>query len=157
MSDDFQWRQDVLAKLNEAGELYNKSLTSGQVSVWIRALTGRSTESIEQAFDAHYQTSKYMPKPAEICKIIQSNHLASVEQPHDVNPQWIPAPEHISTAYRVYLKAAYGFDFLGDQSPMSLEKALEIVNKHMAERGRWLDIEPDFRLSGYETINEKAA
>ena len=154
---DFQWRQTVLHKLDEVAEFFGKTLSSRQISVWLSALAHHSAESITKGFDLHFQTGKYMPKPAEIIDLMrQEVHTHNPRYQQTEAPDWNPGPEHISTAYRLYLREVHSMVFpkpnetrvmVNKQNQgMTFDEAVVIVNRHMYQRDRHYDIENIYQL-----------
>lgn len=69
-----QRQRTLLATLTGVYGFYEKELTEFHFAVWQRALAEYDLEAITSAFDAHMmdpESGKWLPKPADIAKLLQ--------------------------------------------------------------------------------------
>jgi len=145
-------RDDVLHKLGQVYEFYDKKPTNSHVQFWLNALNGYRPDEILAGFDQHIARGKYMPKPVEIITIMDEQRSLRRARGTAAESHGQQTPE-IAQAWITYMRFAFGMSLgaraLPDAPAMPLEQALEIVNREAAKYDRPDSILPEHRIESY--------
>lgn len=146
-------RDELNARLQEASEIYTKKITPGYVRVWVNTLSGQSNTDVMAAFDEHFRSGKYMPKPSDILAIIGTKkELRSDKYQKPENFATTDCDPLIAKAWSIYMKLAFDWNVPGHKAKedeMDMDTVLDIVNREASKHGRPDALLPEHRMQEY--------
>jgi hypothetical protein len=125
---------DLKYSLGELLKLYGKVLETTAEKFWIAALSDKPLPLILKAFREYSKTGKYAPKPVDILELIAL--LKVTHRRDEAPPVRKPCNPEIVEAWITYMRFAYDFNFRDSVKGMSLDRALEIVNREAVKHNQ---------------------
>ena len=152
------WIDNLSKNLAKAKTFFgSKNWSSEHNQIWQDALCYYKPDQITRAFEEHYQSGKYMPKPAEIIDTLKrfypkksaSERDEEARQAQEKQAYKKPDPRIVlaTMIYQRYYLELTGWSV--DEHAMSQNDVLNIVNAQAAKYNVFGGVRPDHRLDQF--------